>query len=56
VDVVAAHEQAVSVAEVVALYTADAADQALLQRVSATAALPQGWRDHFRSRLREANG
>ena len=41
----------VTVADVVALYTADAANQDLLQRVSELASLPENWRAYFRKRL-----
>lgn len=50
-ELVASDEDRVSVAEAVRLYTADAADQELLRRVSKLSALPDGWRGHFRSRL-----
>ena len=42
-----------TVADVVRLYAADAADQALLQRASRHPALPASWRDYFRQRLWE---
>jgi len=51
VERVAGDEQALTVAEIAALYTAETADQDLLRRASQTAALPRGWRDHFRARL-----
>lgn len=41
----------VTVADVVNLYVADAANQDILRRVSELPALPAGWRDHFRQRL-----
>ena len=44
-------EHGVTVAEVVKLYTTDAANQGLLRRVSELPALPEGWRDYFRQRL-----
>ena len=44
-------EGAVTIAELVTLYTAETPDQALLRRASELHALPQGWRDHFRKRL-----
>jgi MOSC domain-containing protein YiiM len=44
-----------SVAEIVTLYTADADSRELLQRAVRTAALPQAWRDHFRTRIWEAD-
>lgn len=56
IDLVPTDAQAVSVAEVATLYTADAANRDLLQRAVRTAALPEGWRDHFRTRLWEADG
>jgi MOSC domain-containing protein YiiM len=40
-----------SVAEIVALYTTDEANQEALRRASELAALPEGWRDYFRKRL-----
>ncbi len=45
-------EDAIAVAEIVRLYTADNATQDLLRRASVLPALPEGWRDHFRQRLR----
>jgi MOSC domain-containing protein YiiM len=50
-----ADERAITVAEVVTLYTADADSRELLQRAVTTAALPQAWRDHFQTRLWEAD-
>jgi MOSC domain-containing protein YiiM len=44
---------AISVAEIVALYSADAANQDLLRKASELSALPEGWRDYFRKRLWE---
>src|SRR5262245_51988292 len=52
-DVIARDEPGVTVAEVVNLYTADAANQDLLRRVSELPALPEGWREYFRQRLWE---
>jgi MOSC domain-containing protein YiiM len=46
-------EPAISVADVVRLYSADAANQELLRKASELPALPQGWRDYFRKRLWE---
>ncbi len=48
---VARHDLAITVAEIVGLYTADAANQDLLRRASELSALPDGWRDYFRKRL-----
>jgi MOSC domain-containing protein YiiM len=46
----------ISVAEVVALYVADAPDQELLRRASDASALPESWRSYFRERLRNPGG
>jgi MOSC domain-containing protein YiiM len=46
-------EQALTVADIVALYTTDEANQDALRRASELAALPEGWRDYFRKRLWE---
>lgn len=48
-------EPALSVAEIALLYNAEKPDQDILRRASQIAALPQGWRNHFRARLREAD-
>ncbi|HKW39295.1 MAG TPA: MOSC domain-containing protein [Burkholderiales bacterium] len=53
---IAREKAAVSVAEIVALYAADDANQELLRRASALPALPEGWRDYFRKRLWEPDG
>ncbi|HKB62363.1 MAG TPA: MOSC domain-containing protein [Burkholderiales bacterium] len=50
---IALHELAISVAEIVGLYSADAANQDLLRKASELSALPEGWRDYFRKRLWE---
>jgi MOSC domain-containing protein YiiM len=50
---IARDEPGVTVAEVVDLYTADAANQDLLRRVSEVPALPESWREYFRKRLWE---
>ena len=44
-------ENGIAIADIVDLYTADAAKQDLLQRVSELAALPENWRAYFRKRL-----
>jgi MOSC domain-containing protein YiiM len=44
-------ENGIAVADIVELYTADAAKQDLLQRVSELTALPENWRAYFRKRL-----
>jgi MOSC domain-containing protein YiiM len=43
----------ITVADVVALYAADAANQDLLRRASELPALPASWREYFRERLWE---
>jgi MOSC domain-containing protein YiiM len=53
IELVASDENAVTVADIVELYTADAANQDLLHRVSELAALPESWRAYFRKRLRK---
>jgi MOSC domain-containing protein YiiM len=50
---IARDELAISVAEIVGLYSADAANQDLLRKASELPALPEGWRDYFRKRLWE---
>ena len=47
------HEPVISVADIVGLYSADAANQDLLRKASGLSALPEGWRDYFRKRLWE---
>jgi MOSC domain-containing protein YiiM len=51
VTLISHDEGALTIADLVALYTAESPDQALLRRASELHALPQGWRDHFRKRL-----
>ena len=51
IELLARDEHGVTVADVVNLYTADAANQDLLRRVSELSALPESWRDYFRKRL-----
>jgi MOSC domain-containing protein YiiM len=46
-------QHGVSVAEIVRLYTSRAPEQSSLRRAGALAALPESWREHFRSRLVE---
>lgn len=52
-ELIGRSEQSVTVAEVVSLYAADAADQDLLRRASELSALPPSWREYFRKRLWE---
>jgi MOSC domain-containing protein YiiM len=54
IDRIPTAEPAVTVAEVAALYTADAGNRDLMERAVRTAGLPLSWRDHFRTRLRKA--
>lgn len=51
IELFAADEHRITVADVVNLYTADAKNQELLRRASELSALPAGWRDYFRKRL-----
>jgi MOSC domain-containing protein YiiM len=51
IELFAADEYRITVADVVNLYTADAKNQDLLRRASELSALPAGWRDYFRKRL-----
>ncbi|HEY8067273.1 MAG TPA: MOSC domain-containing protein [Burkholderiales bacterium] len=53
IELVAEDDHHMSVADIVDLYTADAANQDLLRKASELPALPGGWREHFRERLRE---
>jgi MOSC domain-containing protein YiiM len=52
-DLIAEDAGHISVADVVALYAAHAANQDLLRRASELPALPENWREYFRERLRE---
>jgi MOSC domain-containing protein YiiM len=51
ITLIARHDPAVTVAEIVRLYAEDAVNQELLRTASELSALPQGWRDYFRKRL-----
>jgi MOSC domain-containing protein YiiM len=51
IELLARDKNGVTVADIVDLYTADAAKQDLLQRVSELPALPESWRAYFRKRL-----
>jgi MOSC domain-containing protein YiiM len=53
VKIIARDEDAVSVADIVGLYTADGANQDLLRRATKLAALPKEWRVYFEKRLWE---
>jgi len=52
-DLVAEDNSHITVADVVGLYAADAANQDLLRRASNLSALPESWREYFRERLWE---
>src|SRR5437660_7733037 len=51
IELLTRDDNGVSVADIVQVYTADAANQDLLHRVSELAALPESWRAYFRKRL-----
>lgn len=51
IESIARDENGVTISDIVDLYTADAAKQDLLQRVSELPALPESWRAYFRKRL-----
>ncbi len=53
VTLVARNDPAITVADIVGLYTADATNQDLLRRAAELPALPEGWREYFRKRLWE---
>jgi MOSC domain-containing protein YiiM len=51
IDLLARNERRLTVADVVALYAADSANQPLLQNASDHPSLPAAWREYFRKRL-----
>lgn len=51
IELMARDENGITVADIVELYTADAAKQDFLQRVTELPALPESWRAYFRKRL-----
>lgn len=51
IELAAAADTSLSVADVVELYAGDADNQELLRRATQAAALPESWRDYFRKRL-----
>jgi MOSC domain-containing protein YiiM len=51
IELIARAEEALTVADVVNLYTVDAENQELLRRATQSSALPGSWRDYFRKRL-----
>ena len=56
IQILSRDENGVTVADIVQLYTSDAAKQDLLQRVSELISLPESWRAYFRKRLWKADG
>ena len=52
-ELVAEDDSHITVADVVGLYAADAANQDLLRRASELSSLPESWREYFRERLWE---
>ena len=53
IDFTVRSDQAVTVADIAALYTHDADNQTLLRRAVELPGLPESWRDYFRKRLWE---
>ena len=53
INLVAEDDSHITVADVVGLYAADAANQDLLRRASELSSLPESWREYFRERLWE---
>jgi MOSC domain-containing protein YiiM len=51
IELIARTDEALTVADVVNLYTVDAENQELLRRATRSSRLPDGWRDYFRKRL-----
>jgi len=51
IELVAKDENSITVADIVGLYAADAANQDLLRRASELSGLPESWREYFRDRL-----
>lgn len=51
IQLTAQAEGALTVADVVNLYTVDSENQELLRRATQSSALPESWRDYFRKRL-----
>src|SRR5437667_6414316 len=53
IEFIAEDDSHITVADVVGLYAADAANQDLLRRASELSSLPESWREYFRERLWE---
>jgi MOSC domain-containing protein YiiM len=48
-------ENALTITDIVNLYTVDSENQELLRRASALPALPEAWKEYFRKRLWDAD-
>lgn len=48
-------QDGVTIADIVNLYTSDSENQELLRRATEVPALPDGWKEHFRKRLWDAD-
>jgi MOSC domain-containing protein YiiM len=48
-------ENGLTIADIVNLYTVDSRNQELLRRAAELPALPEGWKEHFRQRLWDAD-
>jgi MOSC domain-containing protein YiiM len=55
IDLTPTGEQAVTIAEIAALYTTERQNQDLLDRAIRTPALPEAWREYFRVQLSQLN-
>ena len=53
ITILARDRHAISVPDIVGLYTADKSNQDLLRRVTVLPGLPENWREYFRGRLAE---
>jgi MOSC domain-containing protein YiiM len=51
IELIAQSDESLTVADVVNLYTVDAANQELLRRAAESSHLPESWKDHFRKQL-----
>jgi MOSC domain-containing protein YiiM len=51
IELIERDQHGITIADIVGLYTADATNQDLLNRVTELAALPESWRAYFRKRL-----
>jgi MOSC domain-containing protein YiiM len=52
-ELIARADEALTVADVVDLYTVDAKNQDLLRRATQSSIIPESWKDSFRKRLWE---